>query len=122
MLINLKAMVVVLSIAAVVFQLARPICLRFMASEDFARRRNVWFVLTLAAFTSPSFWVYVAVAMPVVFWSAARDKNPIALYLLILLIVPPNIKLDIPIVGVNKLFEFSHLRLLAVALLLPAAW
>ena len=62
---NLKALLVVLFLAGITFVLARPICLRFMEARDFDRRRNVWLYVTALAFLSPSFWVFVAAAAPV---------------------------------------------------------
>ena len=43
MLLNLKALVVVLAAALVVFALAKPVWLRFTDESDFNRRRNVRF-------------------------------------------------------------------------------
>jgi O-Antigen ligase len=119
MLANLKALIVILTFAIAVFALARPICLRFMAAEDFDRRRMVWFLLTTMAFVSPSFWLYVLVAAPVMLWAGKRDASPLALYFLLVFIVPP-FSIDIPIIGINKLFDLSQQRLLGIFILLPA--
>lgn len=121
MLTNLKALIVVLAIAIAVFIVAKPLCLRFMAEDDFTRRRNVWFVLTLTAFISPSFWVYVLVAMPLLAWSARKDSNPVALYVLVMCVIPP-IRIDIPAVIVHEFFQLSNFRVLAFAVLIPTAW
>ena len=120
MLANVKAMIVVVVIATAVFIIAKPLCLRFIAEDDFARRRNVWFALTLTAFLSPSFWLYVLVALPVVAWSARRDTNPLALYVLVMQVIPP-INIEIPMAAIN-LFELNNFRILAFAILIPAAW
>ena len=58
----LKALVVVLVIALAIFQLARPVALRFMSASDFARRRNVWLAITVAAFVCPDFIWFCAVS------------------------------------------------------------
>src|ERR1043165_3860878 len=89
MLLNAKALVVVLLCALAIFALTKPLFLRFTAPEDFARRRNVWLLLTIAAFLSPSFWIYVMIAMPVMAWAAYRDSNPTALYLFLFFVIPP---------------------------------
>lgn len=122
MIINLKALIVVLAIAGAVFAIAKPICLRFMAEHDFARRRNVWFALTLAAFICPSFWLFVLIALPLVAWSGRRDSNPVALYLLLFHVISPNDALQLPVTGVNQLFEVSMYRILSFAILIPVAW
>jgi hypothetical protein len=117
---SLKPMVVVLTLALIVFAIIKPICLRFMEASDFSRRRAVWFTLTCTAFVAPNFWLYAAVALPVLLWAAWSDRHPIALYLFVLLTVPPA-ELPIPMPLINQLFELSPYRILALAVLLPAA-
>jgi hypothetical protein len=119
MLASLKALIVVLTIAATVFHLAKPIALRFMSGEDFSRRRLVWLVLTAASFVSPNFWLYLLVAVPMLIWAGRNDSNPIALYLLMLHVIPP-VGVIIPILGNNGLFPLDNFRLLAFCVLLPA--
>jgi O-antigen ligase len=117
---NIKALIVVLAIAATVFHLAKPIALRFMSGEDFARRRFVWFVLTAVFFVSPNFWLYTLVAIPMLVWANRKESNPIALYLLLLHVIPP-LSVNIPILGNNGLFPLDNYGLLAFCILLPAA-
>lgn len=122
MLTNLKALVLVLSVALTVFVLAKPFCLRFMAESDFDRRRFVWVALTIVAFASPSFWPFALAALPLLAWCASKDANPVALWVLTQFLIPPNVGAEIPVVGINKLFELDHFRILALAVLVPAAW
>jgi O-Antigen ligase len=119
--VSLKELIVVSAIAFVIFRLARPIALRFSDEKDFARRRNIWFALTATAFLSPNFWVFVLVAVPLMFWGGRKDKNPIALYLLLLHVVPP-LPIDIPLPGFSSLFSLDNYRLLTFCVLIPAAW
>jgi hypothetical protein len=121
MIINVKALVVVLAIAALVFRLGKPIALRFSSEPDFARRRNVWFVLTITAFLTPSFWLFVLVAVPLLTWAGRRDSNPLALYLIMLHVIPP-LPIDIPVIGIKQLFALDNYRLLSFCVLIPAAW
>jgi O-Antigen ligase len=116
---NIKALIVVLTIAATIFHLAKPIALRFISGEDFSRRRLVWFVLTAVFFVSPNFWLYTLVAVPILVWASRNDSNPIALYLLMLHVIPP-VAVNIPILGNNGLFPLDNYRLLALCVLLPA--
>jgi hypothetical protein len=116
---SIKALIVVLAIAATIFRLAKPIALRFMSGEDFSRRRLVWFVLTAVSFVSPNFWLYAVVAVPVLVWAGRNDANPIALYLLMLHVIPP-VGVIIPVLGNNGLFPLDNYRLLALCVLLPA--
>jgi hypothetical protein len=116
---SIKRLIVVLTIAAIVFHLAKPIALRFMSGEDFSRRRLVWFVLTAVSFVSPSFWLYALVAVPMFVWADRKDSNPIALYLLMLHVIPPA-GFILPILGNNGLFPIDNYMLLAFCVLLPA--
>jgi hypothetical protein len=118
---NFKALIVVLAIAAMVFRLAKPIALRFSADRDFSRRRNVWFILTVVAFLSPNFWLFVLVAAPVLLWAGRKDTNPVAFYLLLLHVIP-QVTVDIPTIGIKELFWVDNYRLLSFCVLIPTAW
>src|ERR1700722_3895449 len=121
MITSIKALIVVLAIATVTFGFARPIALRFSSKSDFSRRRNVWFILTTAAFLSPNFWLFVLVAAPVLTWAGKKDSNPIALYLILLHVIPP-IPVEIPVLVIKQLFPLDNYRLLSFCVLIPAAW
>jgi O-antigen ligase len=119
--VSLKELIVVMGLSVVMFSLAKPIALRFSDARDFDRRRNIWLVLTPIAFFSPNIWLYVLVAAPLFIWAGRKDKNPVALYLLMLHLVPP-VEVPIPFPGINVLFNLSNYRLLSLCVLLPAAW
>lgn len=118
---NLKALAVVLFFAIAVFWLCKNICLRFMSEADFYRRRNVWIALTVVAFCSPSFWLYALFAFPLMLWASNKDENPVALYVLLLHVIPPD-GLELPAIFINRLFELNNYRILALAVLIPTAW
>jgi O-antigen ligase len=115
-----KELIVVVAIAATIFYLAKPIALRFIAAEDFSRRRLVWFFLTAVSFLSPNIWLYAIVAIPVIIWISRKDSNPIGLYVLILHVIPP-VDVIIPVIGNNGLFPLNNYRLLSLFLLIPVA-
>ena len=115
-----KDLLVILAIALTVFAFARPACLRFMAPEDFTRRRNVWLALTVGAFLIPTFWLYVPFAAALLIWAARRDSVPASIYLLAYAVIPP-ISLYVPVVGINQLFGLTQARLLSLVVLLPLA-
>jgi hypothetical protein len=117
----IKELIVILAIAAMVFKFARPIALRFISELDFARRRNVWFVLTITALLSPSFWLFAVVAIPLLAWAGRKDTNPVGLYLILLHVIPP-IAIAIPVSGINQLFDLDNYRLLSFCVLIPTAW
>lgn len=120
MLQTLKELTVVLVIGVVIFRFARPIAKHFTSDADFSRRYKVWLALTAVAFLSPSFWLFVAVAVPLLIWAGRNDSNPVALYLLLLHVIPP-ISVAIPVVGINQLFDLNGYRLLSFCVLIPAA-
>jgi O-Antigen ligase len=119
--VSFKAMIVVVAIAATIFRFAKPIALQFSTEGDFVRRRNVWFVLTITAFLSPSFWLFVLVAVPLLAWAGKKDTNPLALYLLLMHVIP-EIPIEIPVVGIKSLFGVDLYRLLSLCVLVPTVW
>ena len=116
---TLKALTVVLVVATLTFRLARPIAVLFSAEADFSRRRNVWLILTATAFLTPSFWLFVVVAVPLLIRGGRKDANPIAFYLLMFNVVP-QIPVEIPTIGIQSLFPLEIYRLLSLCVLIPA--
>jgi hypothetical protein len=120
---HLVALVYILVIAGVAFLvMAKPLTARVMAPPDFARRRNLWFAVTVATFLAHNFWLAMLAVALIVALGSRREHNPVALYCALLFAVP---QFDVPIPGfgvVNQLFEINHPRLLALVLLLPAVW
>jgi len=115
-----KALVVVIGIMLIALFVARPVATRFMAPEDFARRRLLWLSLVIAGFLIPNFWVYALIAAIVLVYGEIKDPNPPALYMFLLLAMPP-FGAYIPTLGlINQLFTLDHLRLMSFAVLLPA--
>ena len=116
----LKELIVILGLSIPLFAAAKSTALVFMDEGDFKRRRNIWLVLTIAAFLSPNFWLFVVIAAPTLYWGGKQDTNPIAFYLLLLNVIP-TIEVPIPSVFVKQLFDLDVHRLLSLCVLLPAA-
>jgi hypothetical protein len=116
----LKALVVVLVIALAIFQLARPVALRFMSASDFARRRNVWLAITVAGFVCPDFVWFCAVAACILVPAARREPNPGALFLMLIYVVP-DFSWRVPMVGISYLVDLDFEMLLALCVMLPVA-
>ena len=72
---SLKQLLLVLVIAWAIFRLAKPAALLFSAESDFSRRRNTWYIVTIAAFICPSFFVFALVVTPFLVMAGER-MNP----------------------------------------------
>jgi hypothetical protein len=118
---HLRALVVILVLAAVVFAFAKaPVCAAASAARDFERRRNLWFGITLAAFLADDFWIYIIVTAVLLLLVLPREPNKLAMFFLLLFAVP-SISAQITGLGViDHLFTIHYVRLLALAVLLPA--
>lgn len=117
---HLKALIVILPMAAMVFAFARMPASTVMARPDYIHRRNLWFALTLAAFLAHNFWVYAFIASLLLAYSAAREPNKVALFLFTLMVIPDTGS-QIPGFGlVNYLISLSHVRILELVILFPA--
>lgn len=118
---HLRALIVVLVLAAGTFAFVRALaCEAGTAPRDFQLRRNAWFAVTLIAFLAHHFWIYIVAAAGVLIFASSREKNRLALFFALLFAVPA-MSMDIPgFAGVRYLFSINHIRLLALAVLLPA--
>jgi O-antigen ligase len=117
--INLRALIVVLVLSSVAFKFAKSTALLFSSEQDFARRRNLWYLLTVTAFLSPSIWLYVLIVAPFLIVGGRKDSNPSALYLFLLHAVPP-VATPIPLPGGAKLIDVSNQILLSLCVIVPA--
>jgi O-Antigen ligase len=119
---HLVALVYILLIAGACFLvMAKPLTARLMAPADFARRRNLWIAVTVTTFLAHNYWLAMLASALIVGFGSRREQNPAAMYCVLLFAVP---EFDMPISGfgvINYLFEMKHSRMLALALLLPAA-
>lgn len=117
---HLIALPVILVLAGAVFIGAiGPITAQACSPQDFRRRRNLWFVLTLAAFLTHSFWLFMVIAALALALTVKAESNRFALYFGLMLAVPP-IAASVPGLGVfNELFSINLMRLLALVVLLP---
>jgi O-antigen ligase len=119
---HIRALVVIVVAAAAVFWIAEhPITAVATQRGDYRRRRNLWFAITLIGFLSHDFWLYMALGAGVLLATIPRERNPIALYVLLLFALPPY-SADLPGFGlINYFVSLNHIRLLNLAVLLPAA-
>ncbi|MVV48692.1 O-antigen ligase domain-containing protein [Pseudomonas sp. PB120] len=117
---HIRALIVILALAGVVFLFARRPALDLIPRDDFTRRRNLWFALTVLAFISHSFWVYAGITAIVLIVARKRERNPVALFFLLLFLVPTASAQISGLGMVNYFFALNHVRLLSLCVLLPA--
>lgn len=119
--IHLRALVVLLVFAFVMFSMARRAATEYAMWEgDFDRRRILWFAITLLAFLSHNFWLLIILSGLLLVYAGRDEPNLLGLYLLVVLLVPP-IPSKIPGFGIiNQLLEFDFSRFLCLFLLFPA--
>lgn len=116
----IRALIVILVLATIVFTFAHRSACDITGREDFIRRRNLWFALTLAAFLTQNYWLYTFIAIPLLIYAGRRESNTPALYFILLFVFPVAV-VPIPGMGlINNLFELSHARILSLLILLPA--
>ena len=118
--VHLRALVVILILAVAVFILARRPASFAITDNDFTRRRNLWFAVTLIAFLAHNFWIFLAVTGLLLAFAGRREHSPIALFIWLLFAVPP-FSASLSGLGIlNQLLVITYPRLLALVLLLPA--
>lgn len=117
---HLRALVVILVIAVAVFVIGKwPVTAVACTKEDYARRRNLWFLLTLSAFLAHNFWLFAVAASCILYYGAKKETNPFAMYLTLFLALP-EVSANIPGFGIiDSLFRVEPLRLLSLFVLLP---
>lgn len=120
---HLNALLYVVAIAIAVFVPAREAASpSTMPDAAYVRRRNTWFAVTLLAFLSHNFWIFIILCWALLAIERRKEINPLALYCILLFAVPSFFRY-IPGFGVvNLLFAMSYSRLLSLAILLPVAF
>lgn len=117
---HIRALIVILVLTVIVFAFARRPAQDLIAASDFTRRRNLWLTLTILAFVSHSFWLYCGLTALALSIARRREHNPLALFFLLLFLIPA-VPAEIPGFGlINYFFALDHIRLLALFILLPA--
>lgn len=116
---HLRALAIILLLAAFAFALASRLTTNTVPKQDFIRRRNLWFTLTLVAFLSNSFWLYFYIFSLLMLFNLRKEKNIPGLFFLLLFLLPPA-SLRVSGLGwVNYLIDLNHIRILEIIILLP---
>lgn len=116
---HLRAFVVVIFIAFIIFYFIRKALEGCVEGVVFSQWRNTWFALTCAAFVSHSYWLFAALTALIVLTALQKTPNPVSLFFACLFAVPAA-EIQIPGFGlVNYLFTINYPRLLELFVLLP---
>lgn len=118
---HFRALAVILAIATVVFvAFKNPASSLLATSGEFARRRNLWYGITLAVFLAHNFWIFILLTAVLLIATSSGDKNKVGLVLFVLLAVP-MMRDEVPgIGGIRYLFDMEYFRLISLVVLVPA--
>jgi hypothetical protein len=122
MLTSIKSLAaVLLFLLPILYFSVRPMSNFVSSVQDYKRRCCLMLFLTIASFLSYDFWIFAILALVSIRWVASRDASPLALYWMILLAVPPVMRM-LPGFGiVNNLLPIDYFKILAFVILLPEA-
>lgn len=118
---SVRALIIIVVLAACVFWAsAKALVGTAVTPAEFKRRRNLWFAITAIAFLSPNIWLYIIASAGVLLYGRTKEDNWLAMFLCLIFVVP-QIAGRVPGFGiVDYLFNIDFLRLIALAVLLPA--
>ncbi len=117
---HIRAFIVVIVIAVVVFAIMAKPARTIVSAADFRRWRNLWLVITTTAFLVGNFWVLMLATGLFVLFAYKSELTKPALFWLLLGVIPP-VSYQIPGFGlINILFALDMPRMLALVILLPA--
>ena len=118
---HLRALFVIVLLASFGFDLAKKIAPKDIPAIEINRWRNMWLSVGITAFIAHDFWIYIVVASLLIPFFTAKAANKMAIFFILLFVIPPISK-AIPGMGlVNYLLTLSHPRFISLIILLPAA-
>ena len=118
---HIRALIVIIFLSGIGFALAKKLVQQDVLATDFNRWRNIWFAVTIAAFLSQNFWLYLLFCGFLILLLTKRIQNKMALFFILLFVIPP-IGNTIPGLGlVNYIITLTHPRFIELIILLPAA-
>jgi len=118
---HLRALIFIIILASFGFVFAKKIAAGNVSVSTFNRWRNVWFAVLLIAFVANNFWIYIILSSVLILIITKPEQNKVALFFILLFVIPP-LEEDIPGFGlVNYLLSLSHPRFITLIILLPAA-
>jgi O-antigen ligase len=110
---HIRALIVILFIATFVFFYAKIALGPVLLKEEFNRWRNAWFAITLLAFLSHNFWIFITLSSLFLLYIAKSEQNKFALFFTLVISIP-TIGIYVP-----GLFSINFARVLSLTILLP---
>lgn len=118
---HIRALVVIMAFAGCFWYYFNPVIAQLTTSGTAKTWRNLWFGLTAVGFLAGNFWIYALVVCFVLLYKKITPVDALALYVLLILIIPAA-NTNVPGFGlINYVFTLNHPRLLSLVLLFPAA-
>lgn len=115
-----RTLIYIVLLALITFFFAKRITASVVQEQQFNRWRNTWIGITIIAFLSSNFWLYAILSALLLFFVNKNEKNPFALFL-VLLFAMPRISDNLPGMGiVNYLFAVDFVTILSFTVLFPA--
>jgi hypothetical protein len=119
---HIRALIVLLVLATAFFIVASMRRFGFpIERETLRRRRNLWFGITLLAFLSHNLWIFLLLLFVLLWIHKATDANPIAIFCVVLLGLPPFGEVVPGFAGLNQLLYIDTISVAAMAVLVPQA-
>lgn len=119
----IRALIVILVVGTATFYIFRPgFTAGTMSSAAFDLRRTAWYLITLAAFLSLNYWVFLLILILIINKIKKSEDNKIALFFFLMLTLP-QIKAEVPgFAGIRYLLQADYLRTVTLLLLLPICY
>ncbi len=118
---HIRALIVILLMALIGFAIAKKLAPKEILPAEINRWRNLWLAVIISAFVAHNFWIYLILSGIFIFFSITKQQNKMALFFILLFVIPP-LEIQVPGFGlVNYLFGLNHPRFIILLILLPAA-
>ena len=118
---NIKIYIIVAAITFVTIALFKPALNPTLGDEEYKRWRSILLFSPLPFLFIPNYWLAVLVLFALLTTITPKEVGKRAVYFILALLCLPNLMKDIPgAAGINILFEMSSIRLVILAMLLPA--
>ena len=118
---HIRALVVILVLALIGFSIAKKLAPEGILPAEIKRWRNTWLAVLTIAFVANNFWIYLILSGIFIFIYTSKSQNKVAIFFILLFVIPP-LETAVPGFGlVNYLFILSHPRFIILLVLLPAA-